>query len=288
MDADLQPLASELRERAPIEIDVRPEALRIAADDGEHEREAVPCGTDDRLGTAADADPDLQARWRDRRVDTLIVQRRPCRPVPVERLPCAIALQRLREEVEFVFEERLVVVQVEAEERERLRERAAPEDHLRAPVRDGAERGETLEHADRIVGAEDRHRRAEVDALRAARNRGEHDLRRRDREVGAVMLADPDEVDPQLVGEYRLLDDVPDHLRVGSAWGDVAERVEAKFDLHGASLSRRTAQTGMSALHENRAEKNVCAPWWRADILVCSRGITARPPLSCAKLQNCR
>jgi len=58
----------------------------------------------------------------------------------------------------------------------------------------------------------------EVDALRPARDCGQHD--------------------PQLVGEHRLLDDVPDHLRVRRAGSDVAESVEAELNLHRISVSR--------------------------------------------------
>ena len=50
------------------------------------------------------------------------------------------------------------------------------------------------------------------------------------------MLADAEEVDAQLVGEHRLLDDVADHLRmrqqvaVGPR-GDVAERIQPKLNM---------------------------------------------------------
>ena len=35
----------------------------------------------------------------------------------------------------------------------------------------------------------------------------------RDREVGAVVLADAEEVEAEVVGEHRLLDHIADHLR---------------------------------------------------------------------------
>lgn len=54
-------------------------------------------------------------------------------------------------------------------------------------------------------------------------------------EVGAVVLADAEEIDAQLVGEHRFADHVPDDLRMrqGAAagpGGDVAERVESEFE----------------------------------------------------------
>ena len=72
------------------------------------------------------------------------------------------------------------------------------------PFETRVERREALEHAHRVVGAEHRHRRAEVDALGAAGDRGEHDLGRRDGEVVAVVLADAEEVEAELVGQHGL------------------------------------------------------------------------------------
>ena len=43
---------------------------------------------------------------------------------------------------------------------------------------------------------------------RARGGRGEHDGRRRDDEVGTVVLADAEDVEPDLVGELDLLDEV--------------------------------------------------------------------------------
>ena len=50
-----------------------------------------------------------------------------------------------------------------------------------------------------------------------AGDRGEHDLGRRDREVVAVVLADAEEVEAELVGEHGLVDDVADDLRRAAA-----------------------------------------------------------------------
>ena len=136
-------------------------------------------------------------------------------------------------------------VEVVAEQRERLGERAAAEDDLGAAVRRGVERRESLEDAHRVVGAEHRDGGAEADAAGAPGDGREHDLGRGDGEVGAVVLADAEEVDAQLVGQHGLVDDVADDLRlrqrapVGVA-GDVAERIEAEFErlCHGVLIVR--------------------------------------------------
>ena len=97
-------------------------------------------------------------------------------------------------------------------------------------------RGEALEDSHGIVGGEHRHRRPQADAPRAAGNGGEHDLGRRYREVGAMVLADADadEVDAAGIGENGLIDDVADDLSLAErraviARGHVAERVQTEF-----------------------------------------------------------
>ena len=139
------------------------------------------------------------------------------------------------EQVELLLEQLFVLVEWVPEQRERLGERATPEDHLGAPVRHRVDGGEALEHADRVVGAEHRHRGPEADAFGASRDRGEHRLGRGHGEVVAVVFADAEEVEAEAVGEHGLVDDVADHLRLAQAVavgvdGDVAERVEAEFD----------------------------------------------------------
>ena len=57
---------------------------------------------------------------------------------------------------------------------------------------------------------------AEPSRMRSVRagDGGQHHLGRGDREVGAVVLADAEEVDADLVGQHGLVDDVAEHLRV--------------------------------------------------------------------------
>jgi hypothetical protein len=165
-----------------VEIDIGPEALGIAADDGERQRQIVARCADDGFGAAADADPSLERPALDRGKDALLRQRRPRAALPGHRLA--------PERFDLVLEQRLVLRKVVAEQRKRLDERAAPQRHLGAPVRGGVERRETLEHADRIVRGEHGDGGAEADAVAAPGDRREHDLRRRDGEIGPMVLAD--------------------------------------------------------------------------------------------------
>lgn len=73
---------------------------------------------------------------------------------------------------------------------------------------------------------------------------GQHDLGRRDREIGAVMFAEADEINADVVGQRGLVqhlaqDDVHGLRLAIGAKGDVAESVEAKGNLgHGKLLCR--------------------------------------------------
>ena len=68
---------------------------------------------------------------------------------------------------------------------------------------------------------------------------GEHGLRGRDRVLRAVVLAERDDVDAELVGQHRLVDDLPDRRGVGDRCAGVvlrhvAEGVEAEHEIrHG-------------------------------------------------------
>jgi hypothetical protein len=73
-----------------------------------------------------------------------------------------------------------------------------------------------------------------MNPTRLAGDRGEHYFRRRDGEVGAVMLTDTKEIDTALVGEDRFGDDIANDLRVRfwraiGALRHVTEGVETQF-----------------------------------------------------------
>ena len=213
------------------QVDVRGEARCRTADDGEEEAEIVACGAHDRVGAATDPDPRAQTVRR-RREDPLILERRPRGAVPGDRL----LLQQQREQVEPLLEQLLVLAQVEAEQREGLDERPAARDDLGPAVRDRVERGEALEHAHGVVGAEHGHRRSEPDALGSRRDGGEHDLGAGDREIGTMVLTQPEEVQSDPVRQHGLVDDVADHLRMRNGFPlgigrDAAEGVEPEFDV---------------------------------------------------------
>ncbi len=146
-----------------------------------------------------------------------------------------LRLAEAQEEVELLDEELVVVGEVVAEERERLDERAAPGHDLGAAAREQVEGGELLKHAHGVVRAEHADGAREPEPRRPLGDGGQRHRRCRDGEVGAVVLADPEDVQPDLVGERRLLDQVAQALRGrdrpprGRVGRELREGVETEF-----------------------------------------------------------
>jgi hypothetical protein len=141
----------------------------------------------------------------------------------------ALGIAQLQEQLELFGEQLVVVAQVVAEKRERLDERASAGHDLRATVRDQVERGEVLEDAHGVVGAQNRDRARQADVFRADRRGRQRDGRRGDRVVGAVVLADAENFEAELIRQLNLLEKVaqpPCRVDLGP---DVGEGVETKF-----------------------------------------------------------
>src|SRR5262249_52958164 len=74
--------------------------------------------------------------------------------------------------------------------------------------REQIERGELLEHADRIGGAEDRDRARQADAARPRRGRGQNHGRSRIQVLRAMVLPDAEDIEAGLGGMLDLLDEL--------------------------------------------------------------------------------
>ncbi len=144
------------------------------------------------------------------------------------------------EEIQAFLEELVVVFEGMAEEGVAFGEGPPAEDGFGAARGEGVEGGEALEDADRIVGGEHGDGSAELDPAGAAGDGGEQDLGRGDREIGAVVFAQADEIDAEFVG----VDGLFHHLAQGDvhrlkpavgAVGDVAEGIEAEGGGHGGA-----------------------------------------------------
>ncbi len=99
--------------RLPVVVDQGDEAGRRAANDGDDKRQPKPPGAFDRCRVPADADPDRELFLCRPRVDPAVVDARPV----VARPGHALVLTDGEQQVELLFEELVVVIEVVAEER---------------------------------------------------------------------------------------------------------------------------------------------------------------------------
>ncbi len=227
VDGHRQVVVAGLGRRPAVELDQRHEALGLAADDRQRQRQAERAGAHHGGRRAADRDPHRQRVLDRARVHAGVIQRRPVASRPRDPLARSDPQQQL----ELGGEQLVVVLEVVAEKRERLGERPAAGPDLGAPAGQQVDRRKLLEDPHRIVGAEHRDRAREPDPLRLRGGRREYDGGRGDGEVGPVVLADPEHVETQLVGQPELLHQVAQALLRPDGRSDVREGDES--ELHG-------------------------------------------------------
>ena len=216
---------ARLGARLAVEVDERREPVRLTADDGQRQWQAQPPRTDHRGGRPADRDPHRQGLLDRARVHGLVLQRRPMATAPRH----ALGRAERQQQVQLLGEQRVVVAEVVPEQRKRLDEGAAADQDLGPPARQQVERREVLEHADRVVGRQNRDGARQADALRPRRRRRQHHRRRRRRVVGPVVLADAEHVQANRVGEGDLFEQVAEAGRVGAVGRHLGEGEEAEF-----------------------------------------------------------
>ena len=200
-----------------VEVDEGAEAVRLAADDADGERQAEVAGAGEGLGRSSDAEADGQLRLQRPRPDALAGERGTVFALPLD----VDLIAELEQEVELLHEELVVVLGVVAEERIGLDEGAAADDDLGAPLGDEVEGGEVLEDANGIVGAEHRYRGGKADLPGARGGGGQQDGRRGGDELLAVVFADAVDVDAGAIGELDLLEEMTDAFGAVFAGGAV-------------------------------------------------------------------
>src|SRR5215204_6880574 len=114
-----------------VEIDKWPEAARFATYDCDHQRESKHSGTDERLWSPTNAHPYRQRVLQGPRVDPLSRQDRPIFAGPMD----VLVVTNLQQQIEFLCEKRVVVVQSQTEQGKCLDERATAHNHLRPTLR---------------------------------------------------------------------------------------------------------------------------------------------------------
>ncbi len=151
-----------------VQLRERREPLRKPADDRERHRQPECARAERRLGRASHRDPDRQRVLHRARIHAdATVDRRAMLPLPLD----AIRFAQREQHPQLLLEQLVVVLEVVAEQRERLGERPAAGHDLGAAAREQIDRGEILEHPDGIVGADHRDRAREPDARRCERPR---------------------------------------------------------------------------------------------------------------------
>src|SRR6266404_2575636 len=133
-----------------VTIDQRTEPMRLAADDRDHQRQTERAGANEGARRAADTEPNRQR----------ILERARVNPLPGE--GCAVlarpvnmrVLANVQKQIELLSKERIVVLELETEERKCFDEGAAPGDDLRPSVREQVESSELLEHTHGIGRAQ--------------------------------------------------------------------------------------------------------------------------------------
>jgi len=120
MNADLELLwrMAGARTSPVVAIDQRPEAVRLAADDRDHQRQSERAGANKRAGRAADTEPNRQRVLQRARINSLASEWRAvfARPVNVR------VLADVQKQIELFGKERIVVLELEPEERKRFDE----------------------------------------------------------------------------------------------------------------------------------------------------------------------
>ena len=222
-----------------VEVDEGTEAVRLAADDGDHKRKAECAGANEGLRGAAYSQPDGERVLQGARVDALSGECGAMLAGPVD----VGGFAEGEEEVELFGEEIVVVFELEAEEGEGFDERAAADDHLGAAVGDEVEGGEVLKDADGVGGAEDGDGRGEADVRGAGGGCGEDDGGGGVEVLDAVVLAEAEGVESYLIGEFDLLEEMDDAFLCGDGvardgiWNQCRKAVDADLHLFGSPLS---------------------------------------------------
>src|SRR6266478_7230239 len=118
MNANLELIwkVSRAQSRFTVAIDQWPKTVRFPADDGDHYWEPEHAGTNKRAGCASDTEPNRQRVLERARINSLSSKWRAvfARPVNVR------VLADVQKQIEFLGKERIVVLELEPEERKRF------------------------------------------------------------------------------------------------------------------------------------------------------------------------
>ena len=239
-DADRQGLgvATDLGGRLAVEIDERRELARLAANNGNHQGQAIIGSAGHRVGRATDGDPERDGLLYRHGIEG---NARDGLGVLAAGPGDGATFAQLEQQFELFLEQGVVVVEIKSEEREALDEGPATSHDLGAAIAEIVQRRELLVDADRIFRAQHGDGGGETDRLGARGGGGQDGDRRRGGIVGAVMFAQAVEGQAELVGQLDLLKQIAQAFgralqgtavqRIGSVF---SERIKSEF--HGDPL----------------------------------------------------
>jgi len=170
---------------------------------------AQRAGASERGRRAPNSQPDGQRILHRPGVDALSVQRSAMLTRPINLRVGA----NFQQQVKLLGKKRIVVIQVETEEREGLDKGAAAGNNLCPSLRDQIQGCKLLKDAHRVGRTQHGNCAGKADALGERRARGEDYRRGGIEKLGPVMFANPKHIEPHLVGERNLFQQVPHALR---------------------------------------------------------------------------
>ncbi|EGE58611.1 hypothetical protein RHECNPAF_2940051 [Rhizobium etli CNPAF512] len=281
-----------------IEIDERPETFEMAADDGDHQRQAECAGAGEGFGRSADTKPDGQPILMRTRINPFAIERWAEAALPFDMR----RLVELEQEIELFDEQCVIIPEIVAKERIGIDERAAADHQFGPSAGDEIEGGKLLEHAHRIGRTDDGNSACQPDSPGPrSRCRQDH-CRSRIERVLAVMLTHAEDIEADGVGQFHL-GEHPFHavgrrlqlprFRVGRK-----HRKTVDTDFHGSVLPGQVVRISVSGFNRHcrcaavrasratgrivscgiRRRKGTQAGRWRSETLEPRKAVSAAAP----------
>src|SRR3954470_4233703 len=101
-----------------VTVDQRPKPMRLAADDRDHQRQPERAGANEGTGCTSDSEPNRQRVLQRARINSLPGERRAVLARPVDMR----VVSNVQKQIELLSEERIVVLELQAEEWKRFDE----------------------------------------------------------------------------------------------------------------------------------------------------------------------
>src|SRR5882724_2874265 len=190
--------------RLTVEINQGAKARRFTADDGHHQRKAECSGARKRSRRAAHPEPDRKRSLIWPWIHGLPRKRRSVFTAPMN----VSVFSNLQKQFQLAREKRIVIGEIEAEQRKGFHKRSAPHNHFGASVREKVYRCKLLKYAHGIIRAQNGDRTCETDLFGPDCRRGQDRFWRGIKKLRPVMLANPKDVQPNAIRSLDFVEEV--------------------------------------------------------------------------------